>query len=57
MRTYYFERTTVDYFHVDADSEQEARLRVRTEPSRYQEGRHDENWTQTDKDGHWEDDL
>lgn len=57
MRTYYFERTTVDYYHVEAESEQEARLRVNTEPGRYQEGRQEILWVQTDKDGHWEDDL
>ena len=55
--TFYFERTMVDYFHIEAESREEAIIRLRTEPDRYNENRTETAWMQTDSNGYWQDDI
>ena len=57
MKTFYFERTTVDFFHLEAESLEEAVMRLRNHSDRHMENRTEVAWIQTDKDGYWMNDI
>lgn len=44
MAIFYFKRVTENFFHVIADSKEEALKQLREEPGRYQEGIEDIEW-------------
>lgn len=55
MAIFYFKRVTENFFHVIADSKEEALKQLREEPGRYQEGFEEVEWYwHSSYDGPWQ---